>query len=29
LGEQTDAVLGERLGLGAAEIADLRARRII
>jgi formyl-CoA transferase/succinyl-CoA--D-citramalate CoA-transferase len=29
LGQHTDAVLGERLGLGAAEIADLRKRRII
>jgi len=29
LGEHTDAVLGERLGLSAAELADLRARRII
>lgn len=29
LGEHTDAVLGDRLGLGAAELADLRARRII
>jgi crotonobetainyl-CoA:carnitine CoA-transferase CaiB-like acyl-CoA transferase len=29
LGEHTDAVLGDRLGLGAAEIAGLRARGII
>jgi crotonobetainyl-CoA:carnitine CoA-transferase CaiB-like acyl-CoA transferase len=29
LGEHTDAILTERLGLAAAEIADLRARRII
>ena len=29
LGEHTDAVLGDRLGLGAAEIAGLRARGVI
>jgi crotonobetainyl-CoA:carnitine CoA-transferase CaiB-like acyl-CoA transferase len=29
LGEHTDAILTERLGLGPAEIADLRARSII
>jgi formyl-CoA transferase/succinyl-CoA--D-citramalate CoA-transferase len=29
LGEHTDAVLGDRLGLGQAEIAALRARGII
>ena len=29
LGEHTDAVLGERLGLDAAAIADLRAKGVI
>ncbi|HEV2675826.1 MAG TPA: CoA transferase [Aliidongia sp.] len=29
LGQHTDEVLGERLGLGAADLADLRQRRII
>jgi len=29
LGEHTDALLREELGLGDAELADLRARRVI